>query len=372
MENAVGLYFHVPFCDGKCPYCDFYSLRGDEGLMDRYLRAVRAALARWSGEHGPQKVKTVYFGGGTPSLLGPGRLGGLLEQAAKRFSIADGAEVTLEANPASVGRTFFADVRKAGFNRLSMGLQSADPAELRLLGRRHTPQDAAQAVEDARAAGFDNISLDLMLGLPGGGEDKLKASIDFAAGLGPEHISAYILKVEENTPFGRQGVQVPPDDDTADQYLFLVEELKRMDYVQYEISNFAKPGKESRHNLVYWHGEEYLGFGPGAHSFYGGERYYYPRDLEAFLRGEPPVPDGEGGGFPEYVMLNLRLSEGLRLDRCEERFGGLGAEGFLKVRKNAEKCPPSLVRADSDSIHFTPEGFLVSNTLILELLEGIE
>lgn len=372
MDRELGLYLHVPFCDEKCPYCDFYSLRGDGALMDRYVEAAKTALARWSAVHDRQQVKTVYFGGGTPNLLGAERLAALLGQVERSFDLAAAAEITLEANPTHVDKPFFRAVRQAGFNRLSMGLQSADPEELKLLGRRHSPEDAAQAVEAARSAGFANISLDLMLGLPGPAgisREKLGRSIRFAAGLGVEHISCYLLKVEEGTPFAARGVQVPDGDQAVEQYLFCVEELEKQGYFQYEISNFARPGRESRHNLVYWHGEEYLGFGPGAHSFYGGKRFFYPRDLDAFLSGNAPVSDGEGGGFFEYAMLNLRLAEGLRRDRCRERFGPQGERCFDAAQERAKKCPPHLVRADSERICFTPEGFLVSNTLLLKLLE---
>lgn len=370
----AGIYLHVPFCDGKCPYCDFYSLRGDGALMDRYVSAMKDSMARWAAEHGGEKIsaETVYFGGGTPSLLGAGRLSALLGQVKTCFAVAQGAEITLEANPTHLdspaGFDFFSAVRTAGFNRLSMGLQSANEEELELLGRKHSREDVRRAVEEARAAGFDNISLDLMLGLPGGSREKLKNSIAFAAGLGAEHISSYILKIEEGTPFAARGVQVPDGDETADQYLFCVEELARRGYGQYEISNFAKPGRESRHNLVYWHGGEYLGFGPGAHSFFDGKRFFYPRDLEGFLHRESPCPDGEGGSFEEYAMLNLRLTEGLNRERCRERFGPAGEKAFCSVLDKVKKCPPGLVRADEEAVSFTPEGFLVSNALILRLL----
>ena len=365
----LGFYFHVPFCHGKCPYCDFYSLPDSQENMDAYVQAVLTSLAPWRDKLRNRELATVYFGGGTPSLLGAARLGALLQGVKEGFSLSPTAEITLEANPTHVDRDFFKEVREAGFNRLSMGLQSADPAQLRLLGRAHSPQDAALAVENARAAGFTNISLDLMLGLPGGSWETLKGSIAFAAGLGVEHISSYILKVEPGTPFAARGVQLPSDDDTADQYLFAVEELARRGYAQYEISNFARPGRESRHNLLYWRGEEYLGFGPGAHSFYGGRRFFYPRDLGAFLQGGGTVDDGPGGDFGEFALLNLRLTRGLRRADCLARFGEEGAAGFDQVLRQAKGCPPQLLQAGEASISFTPEGFLVSNALLVQLLE---
>lgn len=364
----LGFYIHVPFCHGKCPYCDFYSRPDSPRKMDAYVSAVTAALAPWREKLAGRELATVYFGGGTPSLLGARRLGTILQAVRQGFSLASGAEVTLEANPTSVDRAFFQEVRQAGFNRLSMGLQSANEEELRFLGRAHSPQQAAQAVENARAAGFSNISLDLMLGLPGGSREKLGRSIAFAASLGVEHISSYMLKVEPGTPFAARGVQVPDEDDTAEQYLFAVEELARRGYGQYEISNFARPGKESRHNLLYWRGEEYLGFGPGAHSFFGGRRFYYPRDLEGFLQGNSPAEDGTGGDFGEFAMLNLRLTRGLRREDCLARFGAEGGALFDEVLENARRCPPRLLRADGEAISFTPEGFLVSNALLVRLL----
>lgn len=375
-RGALGIYIHVPFCDGKCPYCDFYSLKGNGALFDRYTDRMREAISRWAVEMasggGTWKVETVYFGGGTPNLLGAGRLTALLAQVKQCFDLGSAAEVTLEANPTSVDEVFFQSVRQAGFNRLSMGLQSANEDELKFLGRKHSRSDAAKAVKAARAAGFENISLDLMLGLPGGNTAKLRNSIAFAAGLGVEHISSYILKVEEGTPFAVRGIEVPDGDEAADQYLFCVEELAKRGYRQYEISNFSKPGRESRHNLVYWYGEEYLGLGPGAHSFLGGRRFFYPRDLAGFLRGDPPCPDGEGGSFGEFAMLNLRLTEGLNREKCREKFGSSGEKAFEAVLKNTKKCPPQLIRADSEKISFTPEGFLVSNALLVELLEDNE
>lgn len=362
----AGLYIHVPFCAGKCPYCDFYSLDGCASSMDAYTRRACTVMEGWGGG----AVDTVYFGGGTPSLLGAGRLGRLLEGAKKSFTVAPGAEVTVEANPTHIGPGFFEGLRLAGFNRLSMGLQSAHEDELRLLGRGHTPAMAARAVGDARAAGFCNISLDMMLGLPGGSREKLRGTVDFIAGLGVQHVSAYILKIEPGTAFARDGVALPGDDEVADQYLFCVRELERRGFYQYEISNFAKPGFMSRHNLTYWRGEEYAGIGPGAHSFWKGRRFYYPRDLQVFLAGGAPVDDGPGGDFEEFAMLRLRLTQGLLEEDCRGRFGAAGAEGFSRVRRRAAGCPPGLVGVEEGRVFFTPEGFLVSNALLIRLLGG--
>lgn len=364
----AGLYIHIPFCRGKCPYCDFYSLPCEEGAMDAYVRRTEAVLAQWGG----MPITTIYFGGGTPSLLGPERLSRLLRQARKSFPLAPPGEVTLEANPTHVNEAFFAALAEAGFTRLSMGMQSADQEELKLLGRAHSPENVKEAVKAAQRAGFRNISLDMMLGLPGGSREKLGRTIAFASGLGVQHISAYILKVEPDTPFASAGLVLPDGDETAEEYLFCVEELARQGFFQYEISNFSHPGFESRHNLIYWQGEEYLGIGPGAHSFQNGRRFYFPRDLEGFLAGSAPADDGPGGSFPEYAMLRLRLTEGLSEAGCGERFGPAGERAFRRLLENAKTCPPHLIRISPQSLRFTPEGFLVSNALLLRLLEGAE
>ena len=361
-----GIYIHIPFCDGKCPYCDFYSLRGSEELKEQYTEELCRRIRTWPEEGLP--VETVYFGGGTPNLLGAPRLGRVLEAVGQRFALSAAAEVTLEANPTHVDRAFFRQVRAAGFNRLSMGLQSANEEELRLPGRAHSTQDVTQAVADARAAGFENLSLDLMLGLPRSSPESLEHSVEFAAGLEPEHLSSYLLKVEEGTPFAARGIRPLEEDLAANQYLFLVQKLDELGYRQYEISNFARPGRESRHNLVYWHDQEYLGFGPGAHSFWQGKRFYCPRDLEGFLRGNEPVQDGPGGSFEEFVMLGLRLTEGISRERCEERFGEAGIIQFRGLMERARKLPQQLVRLEEERLSFTPEGFLVSNALLGELL----
>lgn len=365
--TPLGLYIHVPFCAGKCPYCDFYSLPPAGAVMDEYLARVKELLARYGSCCG-RTLSTVYFGGGTPSLLGAGRLCELLDAAARHFTIAPDTEITCEANPTGLDGGFFSELRAGGFNRLSMGMQSAVPEELRLLGRRHSPGDVRHAVELARAGGFENLSLDLMLALPGSTQESLGRSIQFAAGLEPEHLSAYLLKVEPGTPFAARDVHPLDGDAAAEQYLFCVEELARHGYVQYEISNFARPGRESRHNLLYWRCEEYLGLGPGAHSFYEGRRFYWPRDLKLFLAGGEPVDDGPGGDPEDFAMLKLRLAEGLSLEDCARRYGQEGERFFSGLLKRAARCPKDLLQTDAERLRMTPQGFLVSNALLARLL----
>ena len=240
---------------------------------------------------------------------------------------------------------------------------------MKILGRRHTAETVREAVKAAREASIDNVSVDLMLGLPNSSLETLKSSIDFCAALEADHVSAYILKIEPGTPFAKQELNLPDEDGTADQYLFAVNELKKRGYDQYEISNFARPGKESRHNLQYWRCGEYLGLGPAAHSFMEGRRFYFPRDLEGFLNGNAPADDGAGGGFSEFAMLSLRLTEGLQRKICETRFENGGAL-FDEVLEGCKYLPKNLIHADYERISLTAEGFLVSNAILAEILPG--
>ncbi len=362
----IGIYLHVPFCDGKCPYCDFYSMRGSEERMKEYTKCIIDRL-NYSGAELNRRADTLYFGGGTPNLLGAERIASIVEAARKNFGLKD-AEITLEVNPAEDLSGFLGAVHEAGVNRLSIGMQSAQEEELRLLGRRHTAQQARQAVTDAQKAGFSNISLDLMIATPGQSRENLAHSITFCAESGVQHISAYLLKIEPHTAYDkmREQLTLPDDDEAGELYLFACEELEKYGFYQYEISNFAKPGFESRHNLKYWHCEEYLGLGPAAHSFMNGERFYFDRSLRDFLNGALPVKDGAGGDFEEYAMLALRLAEGLRESDCQNRFGFPIPREMFETAKKYEKI--NLIEMLPDGFRLTREGFLVSNSLIAELL----
>lgn len=366
----LSIYIHIPFCKSKCPYCDFYSASPrEESALEEYKEAVCARLFSYGEKYGHRAVGTVYFGGGTPSVFGAKRLCAVLGAVKASFDVQPDAEITAECNPADVGLAFFETLRAGGFNRISMGMQSANADELRVLGRRHTAQDVQRAMQAARAAGFDNVSVDLMLALPHSSCDTLARSVDFCAALGADHVSAYILKIEPGTRFASiaETLALPDEDGAADQYLFAARRLKALGYAQYEISNFARPGRESRHNLQYWRCGEYLGVGPAAHSFVAGRRFYYPRDLAAFLREDEPVDDGPGGSFSEYAMLALRLSEGLSRADCARRFPD-GAAQFDTVRAAAARLPKNLLTVENEKIALTDEGFLVSNAILAEIL----
>ena len=369
--ERVGLYVHVPFCVSKCPYCDFYSLPlTDEERLERYTDGLVSSMEQWVA-HRPMRADTLYFGGGTPALLGGERLTRLIRRADELFDLlsAPDVEITLEANPADDLADTLAAFAAAGGNRLSLGMQSACVAELEQLGRRHTPADVQRTVADARRAGVTNYSLDVMLGIAQQTEESVRQSVRAAAELGANHVSAYLLKIEENTPYDVCPPLLPDEDATADLYLVAMEELDGLGYRQYEISNAAREGFESRHNLKYWDSRPYLGLGPAASSCLDGRRFVYPRDVERFLAGGPPAEEPAGGipvgGAEEYALLRLRLTEGISAAAYEAR---CGQPLPALWRERAASLPAELVRQDEAGIRLTRQGFLLSNTLITHIL----
>lgn len=367
--HTIGLYIHIPFCDGKCHYCSFFSRRADDAAQDEYVLNLNRILADRGGRL-DRGIATVYFGGGTPSLLGHDRLIGILDTVKEHFSVADDAEITVEVNPSSTGSLDFSAMRKAGFNRLSIGLQSANDDELRILGRRHSVDDVRKTVSAARRGGFDNISLDVMLAVPGQTGESLDDTLDFCAQMDARHVSAYILKVEEGTRFWRDKdkLELFTDDEQAAFYEQTVSRLKDLGYEQYEVSNFARDGRVSRHNMIYWHDEQYLGVGPSAHSFLNGERFYYPESFEDFYNGRTEYESG-GGGKEEYIMLALRLSEGLIFERYKARYNEDLSVSFMKAAERLSG--EGYVKLTSSSLSLTVKGFLMSNQVIGYLLSAI-
>lgn len=376
--RPLGLYIHIPFCAQKCIYCDFYSLSDAAARMDDYCAALCAHLDETAATAKNHVVDTIYFGGGTPTFFGAARLIRILRCIEKKYAVAKGAEITFEANPESardVGE--LKKLRRAGFNRISLGMQSASDETLKTLGRIHSADDVKEAVAAARKAKLKNVSLDLIYGLPSQTMDHWLSDLNAAIALAPEHISCYGLKVEEGTPLHRDAAQytLPDDDAQADFYLAAVELLAKNGYKQYEISNFAKEGFLSRHNYKYWKLDEYAGFGPGAHSDFGGVRYAYVRDLAAYIdgvtRGTDIIAEREvidpRDRDTEYLMLGLRTSEGI----CPAEFERRYRYRFAPLTPLLERyARAGLAVLENDHWHLTPKGFLVSNQIIGALLQA--
>ena len=376
MAEKLGIYIHVPFCRSKCDYCDFYSLAGREDRMDDYQRALIAHIRETAPLARGFQVDTVYFGGGTPSYYGEKRLRELLRLVAKRFDLAKDAEITVECNPDSVNRKMLLALRRAGINRISLGVQSARACELQSLHRPHDFAQAAEAVRAVRAAKFKNLSLDLIYGLPGQDLPGWQDTVEQALALEPEHLSCYGLKVEPGTPLDDRvvrGEKLPDDDLQADMYLWMVDRLAQAGYRQYEVSNFARAGFQSRHNLKYWMGRPYVGFGPGAHSDFGGRRYSFVRDLEGYISGvlgggtvidqSELIPQRERGS--EYLMLRLRTTRGIEEWEYRREF----FMNFDPIEQKLEEYErQGWAERHDRRWNLTAKGFLVSNQLIGELL----
>jgi oxygen-independent coproporphyrinogen-3 oxidase len=370
-SQEAGLYVHVPFCVRKCRYCAFYSVPSLDSKA-RYLRALAMEIGR-RAEPG-LLCDSVYFGGGTPSLLAPDEVAAILQDLRASFRILDGAEITLEANPGTVSERSLAAFRAAGVNRLSLGAQSFDDADLDFLGRIHRKEDIRAGFEAARAAGFENVGLDLIYGLPGRDRAHWLRQLDGAAALRPEHLSGYALSFEEGTPLGRleaEGRVAPPgEEDARDLFLATLRRLPELGYAFYEVSNFARtPELRSRHNLKYWTGASYLGFGPAAHSFRTPERRWNAPDLDGYLasleRGEEP-PGGRESLTPaqralERLYLGLRTVLGAELAAIERDLSpGLRESNAALVTRLASE---GLAVREGDTLRLTPEGLAVADAI---------
>lgn len=380
-EKILGLYFHIPFCRSKCAYCDFYSfVPSGEEIMERYVNALILHMQDYSDCAGDRVCDTVYIGGGTPSVLPTELLVRLIRAIKRNFNLSSEPEFTMEANPATLTPDMLKKLRRAGVNRLSIGLQSGDNRELRALSRIHTRADFEQSYRMARAAGFDNISVDLMFGIPGETKESLMRNLRYVTRLGVEHISLYDLKLEPGTPLfeHRSELSFPDEDTEADMYLDAVEYLNSEGYPQYEISNFSIPGRRSRHNLKYWNCYEYLGFGPGAHSYFNNVRYSYTRNIEAYIAGvENPMSDvpiiDQSEEIParerigEYVMLRLRLAGGVRFADFKYRFGADFEELF--GRKLLPYLKSGFARRTENAVSLTAKGMFVSNYILSDILD---
>ena len=368
----AGVYIHIPFCKSKCPYCDFYSYRCKSEEMSLYVDALTdeiKTLSR-SGEFLKKhfKADTLYLGGGTPSVLKGEELFRIITTARDAFSISDNAEITVECNPNSPIEDILPYLLRAGVNRISLGLQSAVDKERKALGRQSDKKRVKEVIELLKNSGITNISLDVMLGIPYQTTESLNETLQFVVESGVPHISAYMLKIEEGTHFHKNydKYHFPNEEQTVEFYNQCADFLQNAGFTHYEISNFAKNGFESKHNTKYWELENYLGIGPGAHSYIDGKRFYFPSDTDSFIKGEKAVFDSFGGDCEEYIMLRLRQKKGLSLSELQKLYG---EKPLVKIK---EKAPffkkQGLVSFDGENLSLTRKGYLLSNAVICEFI----
>jgi oxygen-independent coproporphyrinogen-3 oxidase len=371
--TSRAVYIHLPFCRRKCGYCSFVSCAGRERDIPAYVDALcRELAAKGSGEKAP----SVFFGGGTPSLLTVAQVSRILATVRRHFTPAGDAEISLEANPATVDEAYLSGLRDAGVNRLSLGVQRFGDGELAVLGRLHTAQEAREAVAAARRAGFDNLNLDLIYGLPGESRAAWRRSLEAAVELGPEHLSLYALTLEPGTPLGRAEdageIPAPDPDVAADQYELAEDLLAAAGYEHYEISNWARPGRECRHNLVYWDNGDYLGFGVAAHSSVDGRRFANTSDLDEYLAAGGPAPLAmeerldETTYRAETVILGLRQGRGIDLAGMSRRLGVDLTEEYRG--RFGEMTAAGLLEQVDGRLRLTRRGRLLGNEVFWRLL----
>ena len=368
-----GVYIHIPFCKSKCPYCDFHSQRCNKDLQSKYVASLTDEITTLNRvkdflKPGELKADTLYLGGGTPSILTPIELEKIILSAKESFCLPENAEITVECNPSSDIESLIPAFKRCGVNRVSLGMQSAVDSERRILGRQSGKHRIQSVIDTLKSNGIENISLDIMLGVPNQTEEALRETLDFVKQCDVKHISAYILKIEEGTFFDthRERFTFPNEDEVCKLYDLCCDYLESSGFTHYEISNFSKPGFESKHNTKYWTLENYLGIGAAAHSFINGKRFYFKSDTQAFINGTPAVFDCEGNDAEEYIMLHLRLKSGLNLHTLSEKYGK------SSIKKILQKAPllksNGLADFDGKTLSLTRKGFLLSNSIISELI----
>ena len=377
-DKHLGVYIHIPFCASKCGYCDFYSLEHCDKSIGKYQDALLRHIREAASTMAPYYIDTLYFGGGTPSYYGAKRLTEIFNALKRAGKVLKSAEVTVECNPDSVSRRDLKMLKKEGVNRISLGVQSASDDLLKIIGRRHNFTQVKTAVKLIREAGFDNLSIDLIYGLPNQTKGDWAETLAKVLDLEPDHLSCYGLKLEEGTPMYdeyKDSPVIPSDDEQADMYLYAVETLTHYGYQQYEVSNFARRGKACRHNMKYWDMEDYLGFGPGAHSCIGSTRFSFVRDLQAYIKGVSGQGDildeyeklDELDRAAEYLMLGMRRSRGI----SEEEYHKVYRSDFAPIEALLQEYEKDGWTKKFDGRWcFTPSGFLVSNILIGSLWEA--
>ena len=369
--SVSGLYIHVPFCSRKCPYCGFYSVVADQERHRKFLDRLESEMrdaARFV--RGP--VRTVYAGGGTPTLLGPVLWGRLLDRLHDEFDLGKIEEFTVEANPETVEQSLMHVLAAGGVNRLSLGVQSFDPSHLSTLGRRHRPESVERAVRISRAAGIDNIALDLIFGIPGQTLDEWAADLDQAAALGPDHLSCYVLTWERDTPLAadraRGVIEACDDAAEAAMYEHAIDRLAGADFEHYEISNFARPGRRCRHNMLYWTGANWLAFGPAGASHARGVRWKNVADVAAYVKSTDSTPVcqveclDDDARLGEELMLSLRLTEGAERERLGRRLDPCRARAIERA------VAEGLLERTATHIRFTRRGLLLADSVLADLV----
>lgn len=378
MMGNIGLYIHIPFCRQKCLYCDFPSWAGQEDEMQGYVDALTKEIRNRSGEYSDRTVVSVFFGGGTPTTLSIPMLEQLMQALFENWNIAEDAEITTEANPGTLDREMTDALKKMGFNRLSMGVQAWQNRLLKDLGRIHTIESFQENYKAVREAGFANVNTDLMFALPNQTMEDWQETVKNMIAMKPEHISAYSLILEEGTPFYdkyEKGELEPAEEDLdREMYHWAVDYLAEMGYEQYEISNFAKKDRQSRHNRIYWEAEEYLGMGLGSHSYMNGERFHNIYDLQEYIKADGDVSllkedveiITEEDALAEFMFLGLRLTEGVSFDRFRERFGQEMKN--IYGRQIEELVKDGLLEEDEMGIRLTRRGVDISNFVFEKFL----
>ena len=367
MTTASSLYIHIPFCKRLCGYCDFYKTMS-LARKDEVLGALCGEVRRRSGMLEGTVLKTIYFGGGTPTVCTPAELAQIVAAVRSVFDCSEVEEMTIEANPDDLTADYLAGLREVGFNRLSIGIQSFSDEDLSFMNRRHDAAGAVRAVEEARKAGFDNISIDLIYGLPTATEQVWRENVEKAVALGVEHISAYHLTIEEGTLFGKRGVKTAPEEVADREYEVLCEVLGRAGYDHYEISNFSLPGRRSKHNSAYWRGTPYLGIGPAAHSYDGASvRSWNVASVARYLEGVEVECEHLSTEelYEEYVMVRLRTAGGLSLSEVEQKFGGEYVQKLLAGAERFVEC--GWLAREDDRLRCVEQHWLVSDAVIADL-----
>lgn len=365
MDKPFSLYLHIPFCQRKCAYCSFYSAAANEIQINAYSKSLQREIKKWGGRT-DRPIDTIYFGGGTPSVLSIQTVKEIINSVYNSFKVKKDCEITFEVNPNSVDKEYLSALKQLGVNRLSIGIQTGDDDLLNLLGRKHSVMDSIECFNNARSVGFDNISVDLMLCIPNSTTEQTIKSLELLKQLNPEHISAYMLILEENTVFYKKQNELDflSEQAEADEYMLVCDFLKNIGYKHYEISNFCKENKESKHNTRYWLCEEYLGLGPSAYSYFEGKRFHFERDLKGFINQANTVFDEEGGSLEEYIMLALRLSKGLVKAELENKYGKTFSKSFIKRAEMLKEV--GLINFSENGISLTEKGMLISNGIITE------